>query len=108
MDIRHVARGRTARLALTGELDMANAEVLARQVDETLASIQPMALVIDAAGLEFCDSVGVSALMRARAAAQDQGSTFQLVNVGGLPGRVLGMVGMLEVLTAEPSPCWRC
>jgi anti-anti-sigma factor len=97
--IRQVPRARSASLALIGELDMANADLLAQHVTETLAEIRPTELIIDAAGLEFCDSVGVSALMRACEAARSQGSTFRLINVSEMARRILRITGVLDVLT---------
>jgi anti-sigma B factor antagonist len=87
------------RLALTGDLDMATADLLIRQVTDALAGHPTRSLVIDAADLVFCDSSGVHALVSARREAHRHGSTFQLTNPHGITRRTLQITGVLDVLT---------
>ncbi|MFC4148090.1 STAS domain-containing protein [Micromonospora mangrovi] len=88
-----------ARLALSGELDMASADALHEQVHQALASDRPELLIIDLAALTFCDSTGIRALVDARAAAIACQVAFQVVNPRGVTRRVMRVTGVLDVLT---------
>ena len=94
----HTDRGAT-RLALTGDLDMATAGLLTREVTDTLTGHPIDRLIIDAADLGFCDSSGVHALVFARREAHRHGSAFQLTNPHGITRRTLQITGVLDVLT---------
>jgi anti-sigma B factor antagonist len=59
-------------LALSGELDLASAPVLERELRDAEATSPPR-LVIDLAGLAFMDSTGLQALLRARERANTDG-----------------------------------
>jgi anti-anti-sigma factor len=90
----------TVRLALSGELDMASAETLAASVDHALRPDRPAQLVVDLAGVTFCDSTGIRALVDARAAALRCQVAFRTVNPRGLTRRVMSVTGVLDVLTS--------
>jgi anti-sigma B factor antagonist len=65
-------------LALSGELDLASAPVLERELRDAEAT-GPTRLVIDLAGLAFMDSTGLQALLRARERANNTDGPHQLV-----------------------------
>lgn len=90
---------RVVRLALSGELDMAAAEALHNSVHHALTPDPPDHLIIDLAGLTFCDSTGVRALVDARSTALDSRVAFQAVNPRGPTHRVMHVTGVLDVLT---------
>ena len=93
----------TARLALTGELDMATTDRLADAVAD--AARPPTAsVVLDLAGLTFCDATGVHALVNARRLAQRRGVQFDVVNPQGLVLKVLQVCGVLETLAPMRAP----
>jgi len=87
-----------SRLLLTGDLDMATASVLDERMAEIFSGARPDRLAIDAAGLTFCDSSGVHALLRARATAHRHGAAFVLENPVGIVRRTLEITGLLQVL----------
>ncbi len=84
-------------LCLAGELDMRTAGQLDRAVD---ASATPGArLRLDLAAVSFCDSAGLSALVRADRALTAAGGRLLLVNPSARVRRVLDLTGLTEVLT---------
>jgi anti-anti-sigma factor len=60
-------------LMLSGELDLASAPTLERELREAEAA-NPRRVVIDLAGLAFMDSTGLQALLRARERANNNSS----------------------------------
>jgi anti-sigma B factor antagonist len=90
--------GATTRLVLTGELDMASSPLLLEHVRRELAAGHVRHLVVDMAGVTFCDSTGIEALLSAREAATDRAATLRTVEVTGLARRTLEITGMLDFL----------
>jgi anti-sigma B factor antagonist len=64
-------------LSLRGELDLATSALLERELDAAEAA-RPTRLVVDLSGLEFIDSSGLSALVRARERASQNGHQLSL------------------------------
>jgi anti-sigma B factor antagonist len=102
--VRHTTGSGAATLALAGDLDLATAHLLDQHVHRALVESRPAGLVIDVTDLEFCDSTGVHALIRARREAHQHGSTFQVTNPNGITRRTFQVTGVLEVLTARSGP----
>jgi anti-sigma B factor antagonist len=92
--------GSTTILALTGELDLAGAEALERE----LAEVGAVDVVLDLRGLEFMDSTGLRAI--ALAAQQAEADRRRLALVAGPEPvmRVFDLTRMRERLTfVEPE-----
>jgi anti-anti-sigma factor len=85
-------RGDVARLALAGELDLA----CVPRFEALVASAFVMAdrCLIDLGELEFVDSSGIRALMRARRRASETGATLELANASPAIARVLTQAGV--------------
>jgi anti-sigma B factor antagonist len=94
--------GDAVLVTLTGELDLASSEAVRAHCEQALAS-RPRRLVIDMRGVAFCDSTGIEALIRARAAAAGQGARLEVVNVHGIALTTLEITGVLPLLTPEPG-----
>ncbi len=88
-------------LALSGELDVASADVLSEQVRAVGADL---ALIIDLRGLEFIDSSGIGTLVRASQGAQERGQRFALVRGGGQVSHLLELTGLTQRLTVVGEP----
>jgi anti-sigma B factor antagonist len=91
-----VAETRTAEeavLVLKGEIDMATAGSLREAAERTIASA-PARLVLDFAGVTFCDSQGLSALIALNREVNATGSRLVFVNVGEFMGRLLDVTGL--------------
>ncbi|MEU4625686.1 STAS domain-containing protein [Actinoplanes sp. NPDC023801] len=90
---------RVTRLVVTGDLDMATVPGLDEAVAAALTGNRPHRLVIDLAGLDFCDSAGIHALTRARDSAQRRAAGFVVTNPTGITRRTLEISGLLDLLT---------
>jgi anti-sigma B factor antagonist len=82
---------------LTGEIDVLTVADLATMVNETLAE-PPSRIVLDMAGVTFCDSQGLGTLVVLSRKAQHAGSVLALTNVGDFLLRVLDITGLRSAL----------
>jgi anti-sigma B factor antagonist len=89
------------RLAIAGEADMSNVDQLRDAVTGILDLPGVTELVLDLEPLEFIDSAGVRALLTAKSLADEQRVRFSVLNARGSVLRVLTIVGMYEVLSAD-------
>jgi anti-anti-sigma factor len=96
--IEAVDEGRDVRLVLSGELTYATGPLLARVVDEVLDPFRPQ-LLLDVTRLHFCDSVGLSTLIRAQRRARILGGAVVLSGVHGCLARVLEVTGAQALFT---------
>ncbi|MEU1535319.1 STAS domain-containing protein [Streptomyces fagopyri] len=89
-------------LEISGELDHATASQLRERV--TRLRLQPgKLLVLDLAGMEFCDSSGISVLIAARNHAQALRADVALAAVPAHTLRVLRIVGLDQVFAIHPD-----
>ena len=73
--------------------------------DELMASLNRCAhLVVDATGVEFMDSSGVNALVRAKERADRLDGTLHVVATGRAVVRVLALTQLTRVLGVVPDP----
>jgi anti-sigma B factor antagonist len=94
--------GRIAVTTLPAEVDIANAE----QVRDDLLSVvtQDASLVIaDMTATTFCDSAGISALVRVARQATAQGSGLRLAASAPAVARVLAITGVDKLIAVYPS-----
>lgn len=89
-------------LGIIGDLDHATAPEL-REALEGLSLAAGQLLVLDLAGLAFCDSSGISALLSARILAVEQGARIALDAVPANTARILGILGLNHVFAMEPG-----
>lgn len=80
-------QGTTRVVVATGELDVASAQRLRKEVDQALAE-RPETLVLDLSELAFCDSSGVRVTIAAQRRAGAQGIRFVVVRPTGPARRV--------------------
>jgi anti-anti-sigma factor len=89
-------------LEITGDLDYSNAAELRELV--TGLALQPgQRLVVDLAGMEFCDSSGITALIAARSHAQAAQADLALAAVPSRTLRVLTIVGLDQIFPLYPD-----
>ncbi|MFD5411856.1 STAS domain-containing protein [Streptomyces nojiriensis] len=69
-----------AVVTVSGEIDLVTSPILRDALEDALAG-RPHCLEVDFTHVTFCDCAGLSALLRARAAAQQAGAAFVLVHV---------------------------
>jgi len=92
--------GTDAVLFLVGEIDMATAGDLRAATNRSMAS-PPDRVVLDFAGVTFCDSQGLSALISLNRDVSAGGSHLVLANVGDFMGRLLEITGLRAAFTVE-------
>ncbi|ASW53176.1 STAS domain-containing protein [Plantactinospora sp. KBS50] len=84
-------------LGLAGEIDMLTAVRLSAVVNEALAEPPPR-IVLDLAGVTFCDSQGLGTLVVLSRKASHAQSLLMLTNVGEFLIRVLDITGLRSAL----------
>ncbi|MFD7436401.1 STAS domain-containing protein [Streptomyces sp. NPDC059861] len=89
-------------IAVAGDLDHTHAVALRQRV-ASLALQPGQRLVIDLAGLTFCDSSGITAFLAARQHAVAAGADIVLAAVPANTLRVLTIVGLDQVFTIHPD-----
>lgn len=103
LELREVRSDRRLTLELTGEVDLASAQLLA----EALTGLDTTALeavVVDLRGLTFIDSTGLRAILAGRDHCAGQGIEFLLVPGPPQVQRLFSVVGLLDVLSfSEPG-----
>ena len=90
----------TVVLALSGELDLASAPMLERELREAEAT-GPRRIVIDLGGLAFMDSTGLQALLRARERANNDGHQLSLRRAPHQVQRVFELTKTVDAFTFE-------
>jgi anti-anti-sigma factor len=95
--------GRTAVLAVRGELDLVSCPLLDQALEE-LAGVDVELVIVDLRELEFMDSTGLHLLVRAQTQALQDGRRFALVRGGAQVQRLFDLTGVTESLTVVDSP----
>ena len=85
-------------MSLVGEIDLSTVARLADTVGEILHAEAPPRLVLDMAGVRFCDSQGLGTLVVLSRNAGLAQSCLVLVNVGDFLIRVLDITGLRSAL----------
>jgi anti-anti-sigma factor len=94
----------TARLAIAGELEYATAAALPQLVADRLRDAPDVHEVrLDCAEITFCDSSGLSALLRVHHAVTGTGRRLHLDNRRPSLDRLLTLTGTLAHLTGEAA-----
>jgi anti-sigma B factor antagonist len=82
---------------LAGEIDVLTVAKLSAMVNDTLAD-PPGRIVLDMAGVTFCDSQGLGTLVVLSRKAQHARAVLSLANVGDFLMRVLDITGLRSAL----------
>lgn len=96
-------RAGTTTVRLAGEIDLRWSAELLDMLTGTVRDEQPEQLVVDLHRVTFIDSTGIAALVTARKVATAHGCDFTVDRPQGKVRAVLGVAGMLEILTTPPS-----
>ena len=84
-------------VTVRGNLDIDSAAVLTTTLDQVLDQPQPR-IVVDLSGVEFCDSLGFSTLIRCWRTATSTGREFVLANPAPPVRRILEIMGIATVI----------
>ncbi|MFI7012077.1 STAS domain-containing protein [Streptomyces sp. NPDC050145] len=94
--------GSSAVVTPVGELDHHTADLLREPLDECLDQGLSR-LVLDCAGLEFCDSTGLNVLLGARLKAEAAGGGVHLAAMQPVVARVFEITGAEAVFTVHET-----
>ena len=92
-----------AVLAIVGDLDYDTTATL-RAAVEAIVLRPGQTLTLDLAGLDFCDSTGITALITAHNHAEAQEANAVLANTPAHTVRVLNFVGLDQILRIHAAP----
>src|SRR3954451_7870634 len=87
----------TAVLILRGSLDIDTAPSLKANLNRLIERPTPR-VVVDVAGLDFCDSMGVGVLVTAHGRAMERGGWVRLAAPSGFLRRLLDTLGLRDYL----------
>src|SRR5678816_3701848 len=93
-------QGSDATIVLQGELDTTGVERFVASVVDALKA-PPESIAIDAHGLTFIDSSGLTALLRSRAAAGTAGVAFRISEQSPELQRAIAHAGIEDLLADE-------
>jgi anti-sigma B factor antagonist len=109
--VRHVelkvstwSQGDRTVVSVAGEIDLYTAPRLHGELFAVLAGDNPVRLVIDMSGVEFCDSTGMNVLLAAHRRAQEQGGDLELAAPRATVRKVLQVTGLETVFTVVDDP----
>ncbi|MCK2215780.1 STAS domain-containing protein [Actinomadura sp. ATCC 31491] len=91
-----------AVIRLTGELDLLTRPRLVAACDALLER-GIARIVVDAAGLRFCDCAGLSALLGRQREAWRRGGSLLVIGAHGVLARLLAITGAAGVLQSGPA-----
>lgn len=94
----------TARVLVTGEVDLATAPELRERLLGVLHTQGPAVLDIDLAEVTFMGCAGVGALVAVNNAAIHAGCQVRVCHPQPIVRRVLELTGLLGVFAVEPQP----
>jgi anti-anti-sigma factor len=96
--VRIRAEPETSMLELYGELELANADTLERELHVLEQGVSPQTIVVDLSALDFIDTTGLSTLVAADRRAREGGWAFGLLRPVGQVERILRLTGLWEDL----------
>ncbi|MEU3465656.1 STAS domain-containing protein [Streptomyces sp. NPDC006733] len=94
-------RGQTTAFTLAGDLDLHTAPVLYPTVGDALSNHSTV--ILDLAGVTFCDSSGLNALIRLHRRAREAGSRLVLVAPPQQMLRLLSITGASRIFTLHDT-----
>ncbi len=98
LQVESTAQGRKLHIAVDGEVDVSNAEELRAQIDAGLAEDATREIEVDMAQVSYIDSTGIGVLVGSAHKAQDSGRAFKVLDPQPNVLRILGLLGVDEVL----------
>lgn len=91
-----------ALVALTGEIDLAVVPDVVTEFEYAIVQLSPV-VVVDLDQVEFIDSSGLGALVRARRTAQEHGGDVVLAGADEQVREVLALTNLADLFTVYPS-----
>jgi anti-sigma B factor antagonist len=97
LEVRSDREGTVHTICVTGELDLANAEDLERELRRAEAS-DALSIILDLSGLQFIDSTGVRLLIQAHDRSRGDSDRLALLRGPTAVQRVFELTGILDLL----------
>ena len=91
-------------MSVAGEIDLYTAPRLHGELVTTLAGDEPVRLVVDMSGVEFCDSTGMNVLLAAHRRAREHGGDLELAAPRPGVRKILQVTGLESVFTVIDDP----
>lgn len=91
---------RTTVIEAIGEIDLSSAP---RLRDALMVAVEHDIVVLDAAEISFCDSLGLRTLIEAYQAAHDRGTSFRLAACSPPVFKVIELAEVLDYLEIFPD-----
>ncbi|MBW8485908.1 STAS domain-containing protein [Actinomadura parmotrematis] len=95
--VEHLAEGQVLA-TVAGELDYGNAD---RLTDRLGPETGPGRMLLDLGGLEFCDSIGLNAIVRLWKRMHEAGGELVVVRTSPLLTELMEITGLAELLGAR-------
>jgi len=92
-------QGEYVVMSVHGEIDLYTVPRLHRELDNVLASADPVRLIVDLSGVDFCDSTGVNVLLGAHRKAREKGGDLELASPRPAVRKILQVTGLETVFT---------
>ncbi len=92
-----------ATVLVTGEFDLAAAEVVARAIGQAIAATGTDAVIVDLSQTRFMDSSGISVLLKGRREADRTGVRYRIAGATDTVEQVLSLTGVLPYLCGDTS-----
>jgi anti-sigma B factor antagonist len=90
-------------IALAGEIDLYTAPRLQSELTSALSAAEPVRVVVDMSGVEFCDSTGMNVLLAAHRLAAERGGEFALAAPRPAVRKILEVTGLNAVFTVHDN-----
>jgi anti-sigma B factor antagonist len=87
------------RVTVSGEIDLRNAGQLGTALRQSLDQHQPATVEVSMAQVGYIDSTGIGVLAGAHAHARRSGGELWVVHPSSMVRRVLGLVGLLDIVS---------
>ena len=93
-------------MSVAGEIDLYTAPKLHSELMTALSATpgSPLRLVVDMAGVEFCDSTGMNVLLSCLRQARERGGELELAAPRPAVRKILSVTGLDAVFTVADFP----
>jgi len=97
-------QGEYVVMSVQGEIDLYTVPRLQRELSAVLAAGDPVRLVVDLSGVDFCDSTGVNVLLAAHRQVREAGGDLELAAPRPAVRKILQVTGLEAVFTVTDKP----